>query len=237
MQWLRSLIFTAGMVLSTLLLMPLIPILTLVPFATRYLILSQWSRFNLWTLKVICKLDYVVEGREHIPAEASVVLAKHQSAWETLALQQVLPIQTWVLKRELLWIPFFGWGLAMTRPVAIDRKAGKKALRQVIDQGTDRLQHGQWVVVFPEGTRVPPGSKGNYQIGGAMLAVKSGRAVLPIAHNAGEFWPRNGLLKRPGCIHMIVGPTIQTTGRSAAEVNREAEAWIEQSMQRLAVHD
>jgi 1-acyl-sn-glycerol-3-phosphate acyltransferase len=151
----------------------------------------------------------------------------HQSMFETLALQKLFYPQTWVLKRELLWVPLFGWGLAMLAPIAIDRKAGRKAVRQVIDQGKARLDAGLWVVIFPEGTRVAPGAKGRYGMGGALLAEHSGYPVVPVAHNAGWYWPRRGFLKYPGTIRMVVGTPITSAGKTAAEINAEAEAWIE----------
>jgi 1-acyl-sn-glycerol-3-phosphate acyltransferase len=159
-----------------------------------------------------------------------VILAKHQSAWETIAFQQIFPPQTWVLKRELLWIPLFGWALALLRPIAIDRGAGRVAIEQVIEQGRERLQSGIWVVVFPEGTRVAPGTRRRYGIGGAALAAASGYPVVPVAHNAGSFWPRRGFRKRPGMIRVVIGPVIDSHGKTAEEIRRQAEEWIENTM-------
>ncbi len=229
----RALLFYLGMALATV--AYIIPLPLLMPFGARFrnAYLSGWSRIVLWWLGVTCGLRYRVEGRENIPAGPAVILAKHQSAWETIAMQQVFPPQTWVLKRSLLWIPLFGWGLAFTRPVAIDRTAGKKALRQVIEQGKSRLHEGLWMVIFPEGTRVAPGEKGRYALGGAMLAKEASVPVVPVAHNAGEFWPKRGFSKRPGVITLSIGPVIETQDRTAAEVNREAEAWIEGRMAAL----
>lgn len=231
---LRSLLFAVGQAAFTILVVFPALLMVLVPYHYRHAFLSQWSRLVLGWLALTCNLRYQVIGRENIPAGPAVVLAKHQSAWETIAMQQIFPAQTWVLKRELLWIPVFGWGLALMRPVAIDRTAGKEALRQVIKQGTDRLRQGIWMVVFPEGTRVRPGSRGRYAIGGAMLATKAAAPVVPVAHNAGEFWGKGSFIKRPGTITLSVGPVIPTEGRNAADVNREAEAWIEQEMERIS---
>jgi len=231
---LRSTLFFIGMSLITLVVVLPIPLLLPLPQPIRYRYLSQWSRMVLWWLKVSCGLSYRVEGREHLPASgAALVMAKHQSAWETLAMQQVLPNQTWVLKRELLWIPFFGWGLAMTAPVAIDRSAGKRALKQVIDEGSNRLRRGIWLIIFPEGTRMAPGERGRYAAGGAMLAAKSGVPVVPVAHNAGCYWPKRGFLKHPGVITLAIGPLITSAGRKAADINADAEAWIETRSQQL----
>lgn len=197
------------------------------PFLWRYRFITQWTRFNLWWLSVACGVRYAVEGRENIPSGPAVVLCKHESAFETLALQFVFPPQVWLLKRELLWIPFFGWGLALLEPIAIDRKAGRQALRRLMEVGTRRLREGRWVVIFPEGTRVVPGERGRYAPGGALLAHHAGFPVVPVAHNAGDHWPKRGFLKRPGVVRIAVGPVIDTRGLPAQEINRRAEAWIE----------
>ena len=151
-------------------------------------------------------------------------------------MQTFLPPQTWVLKRELMWIPIFGWGLAMMLPVAIDRKAGKRALKQVITQGTARLKRGLWLVIFPEGTRTSPGEKKRYAIGGAMLAEKSGFPVVPICHNAGEFWGKGEFVKRPGTIRVVIGQTIPVEGKRASQINEEAEEWIESTYLKITTY-
>jgi 1-acyl-sn-glycerol-3-phosphate acyltransferase len=203
------------------------------PFPLRFRIVSQWARINLWWLRVTCGVRVRVHGRENIPGQPCIVLSKHQSAWETLFLQQLFIPQVWVVKRSLLWVPFFGWGLAMMHPIAIDRSAGRKAVAQVIQQGRERLENGAWVVIFPEGTRIPPGRKGRYRMGGAVLASSTGAPVLPIAHNAGEVWPRNSFLKLPGTVQLEIGPLIPSADRSAEEIIAETEAWIEGTMQRI----
>ena len=181
MIFLRSLLFSLGMIISTLVFAPLSLLTFPLPLRQRYAFISQWARFNLWWLAITCKLRYVVEGLENMPREACVILCKHQSAWETLALQLIFPQQVWLIKRELLWVPFFGWGLAMLKPIAINRQAARQALRQLVEQGTQRLKDGLWVVIFPEGTRVAPGEKRPYAPGGAMLAHRTGHAVVPIS--------------------------------------------------------
>jgi 1-acyl-sn-glycerol-3-phosphate acyltransferase len=216
--------------LSVLIYAPLMLPTALLPFPTRYRIIRQWARFQVFLLKAMCGLDYRVDGREHLPESAAVIMSKHQSAWETIAFQEIFPQQTWVLKRELMWIPLFGWALALLRPIAIDRGAGRKAIEQVIEQGRARLQSGIWVVVFPEGTRVAPGTRRRYGIGGAVLAAESGYPVVPVAHNAGSFWPRRGFLKRPGTIRVVIGPVIDPYGKSAEEIRRLAEEWVEGTM-------
>ncbi|HSH29157.1 MAG TPA: lysophospholipid acyltransferase family protein [Thiohalobacter sp.] len=232
--YLRSLLFWAMMLTSTLVLAPITLLTFPFPFRVRYLTATQWARFNLWFLGLSCGLRYRVEGTEHIPAQASIVFSKHQSTWETLALQRVFPPQVWVLKRELLRIPLFGWSLAMLEPIAIDRGAGRKAVDQLISQGRRRLAAGRWVIVFPEGTRTAPGQKAKYRIGGAVLAERSGAAVVPVAHNAGEFWPRHSFIKYPGEIRMVVGPPIAAEGKAAADILAEARDWIESNVDRIS---
>ena len=166
-------------------------------------------------LRWFCKLDYVVEGLEHLPATSSVVLVKHSSAWETIAQLRIFPGHTWVLKRELIWIPVLGWVLLKLKAIAIDRRGGRTAVQQVLDQGQKRLAEGIWVVIFPEGTRVPAGETRRYGMSGALLAEAAGLPVIPVAHNAGDYWPRRSWLKRPGTIRVVIGPPIQTAGVDA----------------------
>lgn len=236
MVWLRSFLYALGMLLLT----PLFSVIALLTFPfhplTRSRIIAAWAKIMLWWARLVCGLQYRVIGAENIPATPVVILAKHQSAWETLAFQCIFPPVVWVMKRELLRIPFFGWGLAMTSPIAIDRAAGKEALKQITEQGGERLAQGFWVAVFPEGTRVKPGSKGKYNIGGAFMAVHNGATVLPLAHNAGEFWGKNAFLKYPGTITLSIGKPIHTAGMKAGALNAAVEAWIEGEMQRIA-HD
>lgn len=238
MVYLRSLLFYLGMLVITVAHNIVIPFLYLVPLShmTRYAYLVQWSRLICLWLKVSCGLTYRVIGRENIPPGPAIILAKHQSAWETIALQQVFPPQTWVLKKELLHIPVFGWALRATKPVAINRGSTKAALRQVLEQGKQRLDEGLWMVIFPEGTRTLPGQRGRYAIGGAMLAERSGYPVVPVAHNAGEFWKASGFLKYPGEITVVIGPTIDSNQFKAGEINQKVESWIEQTMDTITTH-
>lgn len=221
------------MLLSAAVYAPLMLPTIVLPFAVRYRLVSGWARFQVFMLKCLCRLDYRVEGREHLPGGAAIILSKHQSAWETIAFQEIFPAQTWVLKRELMWIPLFGWALALLRPIAINRGAGRKAIEQVIEQGRERLQSGIWVVVFPEGTRVAPGARKRHGIGGAVLAAETGYPVVPVAHNAGSFWPRRGFHKRPGTVRVVVGPVIDPHGKTAEDIRRLAEEWIEGRMPEL----
>ena len=236
MVYLRSILFYLGMMVVTLIHNLFIPFLFLLPLNhfQRYAYLVRWSRIIMAWLKISCGLTYRVIGRENIPQGPAIILAKHQSAWETIALQQVFPPQTWVLKRELLHIPFFGWSLRATKPVAINRGSTKEALRQVLEQGKQRLDEGLWLVIFPEGTRTLPGARRRYAIGGAMLAERSGYPVVPVAHNAGEFWKAKGFLKYPGEITVAIGPVIDSSRYKAGEINRQVEEWIETTMTQIS---
>jgi 1-acyl-sn-glycerol-3-phosphate acyltransferase len=202
----------------------------------RYTIITTWSRLITAAATAVCGLRYRVIGAENIPREPCVILSKHQSAWETLAWQTLFPPQVWVMKRELLWIPFFGWGLAMLSPIAINRGSGSKALRQMAEQGRERLDAGFFIVIFPEGTRVAPGQRATYHAGGAWLTVKTGAMALPVAHNAGECWRKNSFIKYPGLITVSIGKPISPAGLSAAELNRQVEDWIEAEMQKLGTY-
>ena len=224
--WLALLLVTPPYALVALLSAPL-------PRQVRYRVISGWSRLVLWLLGRLCGVRWSVEGRENLPANPAVILSKHQSAWETLAFQSILPPQVHVLKRELLWIPFFGWGLALMSPIAIDRSRGIAALRQIGRKGKERLEQGFWVIVFPEGTRVAPGERRRYQQGGAWLAAYARAPVVPVAHNAGRVWPRTSFLKYPGMVTVRIGPPIESHGRPAEEITAQAEAWIEKQQQTL----
>jgi 1-acyl-sn-glycerol-3-phosphate acyltransferase len=233
MVYIRSTLFVIYMWIS-------IPVFTLIfllafpiPYKYRSQLISLWARSTLFALKLSCGLKYIIEGKENIPEKPCIVFSKHQSTWETLALQLMFTPQVWILKRELLWIPFFGWTLASMKSIAIDRSSGKKALKQIVQQGSQRLQEGNWVIIFPEGTRTKPGQKESYKIGGPMLAKNSGFDVLPVAHNAGEFWPKGQFLKHPGTIKMVIGPVIQVTGLSTKQISQQAEQWIETTVYQL----
>ncbi|MCH6584233.1 MAG: 1-acyl-sn-glycerol-3-phosphate acyltransferase [Proteobacteria bacterium] len=231
---LRSIFYTLLQIIIT----PLYALIVLASFPltplSRYRVTSGWAHIMLFLTRVICGVRYRVLGMENIPKTPSIVLSKHQSAWETLAFQQIFPPQVWVLKKELLRIPFFGWGLAMTSPIAINRSSGKAALKQIVQQGKDRLKQGLWIVIFPEGTRVAPGKKGKYGIGGAWLATHTGVSVVPVAHNAGELWGKNSFIKRSGTITVSIGAPIDPAGMKANELNARVEAWIELEVARIS---
>ena len=233
MLTLRAIFFYIGLTLTTILIVSFSPLLFPFPQKIRSRYFTLWAYSVLWWLKITCNLSFRVEGIENIPKGNGLILSKHQSAWETIAMQTIFPPQTWVLKRSLLWIPIFGWGLALTRPIAIDRTAGKQALKQVINQGIARLKQGIWIVIFPEGTRTAPGQRHRYAIGGAMLAQKSGFPVIPVCHNAGEFWPKQGFVKNPGEITLVIGTPINPAGMKAGEINTQVEEWIESTYQRI----
>ena len=206
----RSLLFYTGLALSTIIAAPILLIIYPLPFKLRYFAVTRWTLFNLWWLKITCNLEHRLSGMENIPAGPAIIMCNHQSAWETLALQIIFPPQAWILKRELLWIPIYGWGLASMQPIAIDRESVIKSFRQIVEQGCDRLSKNIWVVIFPEGTRVAPDETRKYLPGGGLLAEKSGCPVVPVAHNSGYFWPRNSFTKKPGTISMIIGPAIES---------------------------
>ncbi len=201
---------------------------------TRYRVISGWARLLVAAAEWICGIRYRVIGAENVPRHPCIILSKHQSAWETLAFQVIFPPQAWVVKRELLWIPFFGWGLAMLDPIAIDRGSGARALRQMLEQGRDRLARGLCIVIFPEGTRVAPGARREYRAGGAWLASKTEAPVVPVALNSGKIWRRNAFLKYPGTITVSIGVPIETRGLAPEEINRRVEDWIESEMLRIS---
>jgi 1-acyl-sn-glycerol-3-phosphate acyltransferase len=232
-QWLGSIVFTFYLFVSV----PIYGTLVLLtaPFRRRvtYAAALLWVDSVLWLLRVLCRLDYRVEGREHLPSRNGVVLLKHASAWETIAQLRIFPEQTWVLKRELMWAPVFGWVLWLLKPIAIDRRGGGAAVQQVLAQGHLRLAAGLWVMIFPEGTRMPVGETRRYGMSGALLAAAEGLPVVPVAHDAGYFWPRRGWLKRPGTIRVVIGPPIETRGVEPRVVNERAQRWIEDTLARL----
>lgn len=235
MQCLRSFVFTALLFLGTFAFAVIV--LATVPFglAALHAQSRRWARTHLWLLRVLCRLDYAVEGLENIPGEgAHISYWKHSSAWETLAQMLIFPPQSWVLKREIMWIPLIGWATYFLKPIAINRSAGHRAVTQVVEQGKERLAAGLWILLFPEGTRVLPGETRKYGLSGALLASQTGARLVPVAHNAGDFWQRRGLLKKPGTIRVVIGPAIETRGRDPRALNAEAQAWIEGTMREIS---
>lgn len=206
------------------------------PFAVRYKLSLAWIASVLWVTKVFCGLTHQIEGLENLPnGQPYIVLSKHQSAWETLAMRLFLPQQTTVLKRSLTWLPIGGWALATLKPIVInrDQKHAASALRAIVKQGTARLKEGFIVIIFPEGTRTAPQTSKNFNIGGALLAQQSGYPVIPLAHNAGQFWRRYSFLKYPGVIKVKIGPAIVSKQKKAKQINQQASTWIAQAMSEI----
>lgn len=230
--FLRSLLFFLGQVLATVIIASLGLLCFAFSYNIRYRVITSYSHFIIWWAKVICGIRYHVEGQENLPPQNAIVLCKHQSAWETLFLQTLLGPQTWVLKKQLLSIPFFGWGLKLIEPIAIDREKAS-SIKQLLAQGQQRLQQGRWVIIFPEGTRVAVGQKGKYSRSGATLAHGTHYPIVPIAHNAGLYWPKNAFIKRPGTIEVRIGPLLSPTEYSAEEIHKKAQEWIEATVQGL----
>jgi 1-acyl-sn-glycerol-3-phosphate acyltransferase len=227
MLFLRSLLYFLGSTIVLNLLVAIALVLFFIPVKARYGILVNWSKFCIWWLRITLDIKLEVIGRENIPTTPCVIISNHQSTWETIGLQQVFPQQTWVLKRELLLIPVFGWGLAMLKPIIINRGKKLKALKKVIKQGTDRINEKIFVVVFPEGTRQPYGQLGEYQKGGVAIAKKTGCDISPVYHNAGKAWPKGSFIKYPNTITVVIGKPISVEGKSATALIKEIRDWTE----------
>jgi 1-acyl-sn-glycerol-3-phosphate acyltransferase len=235
MQWLKSFVCTTLLFANTFVFAVFVLLSAPFGLGARHAMARGWARSNLWLLKVLCGLDYVVEGLENIPRDgAHISYWKHTSAWETMAQMLIFPPQSWVLKREIMWIPLVGWATALMRPIAINRAAGHRAVNQVVEKGRQRLAEGLWILLFPEGTRVMPGKTRKYGMSGALLASQTGANLVPVAHNAGDYWPRRGLLKKPGTVRVVVGPPIESRGRDPRELNEQAQAWVEAKMAEIS---
>jgi len=206
------------------------------PVRARYRVAALWPRFSIWWLSITCGVKYEIQGFENIPDQPVIIMCKHSSTWETMAMQGLFPPQAWIVKRELFWIPVFGWALYMINPIAIDRSKGRKAMDQLLSQGVNRLENGFNVTIFPEGTRIDAGKKGKYKIGGALLAEKAGVPIVPVAHNAGYFWPKHGFSKKPGHIKMIIGEPMDIKGMTATQINKQVEEWIESRVAELGTN-
>ena len=234
LQFLGSLFFTGFLFAWTFLYaIPFVIACALLPFPRRFALVRVYGASVLWVLKWSCGLDYRVEG-EPLPKGCHIALWKHSSSWETMAMMVVFPRQVWVLKRELTWIPVVGLGVRQMHAIAIDRKAGHTAVSQVVEQGKDRLAEGDWVMIFPEGTRMPIGETRRYGVSGTLLAQETGRLIVPVAHNAGFYWPRRGLMKKPGTVRVVIGRPFDPRGREVRAVNEEIQAWVEATVQSLA---
>jgi len=233
MLFIRSLIFFLGQVVITVMYFPLTLLAYFFPVKKKISLISGWGWLMIKWLKLCCRLDYKITGLENLPNQPFIAMVKHQSAWETMSLLFLLPPHSWVLKKELLRIPIFGWGLALSKPIAIDRSQSKAALKQLLQQGKDRLKDGLNIVICPEGTRMAPGVTGKFNAGGSMLASQAQVPVVPIAHNSGSFWQRNSFIKRPGTIQLVIGKPIDPQLNTASEINAQCKQWIEQTVSRL----
>ncbi|ANJ67803.1 hypothetical protein A9404_10815 [Halothiobacillus diazotrophicus] len=235
---LRSTLFQILSILSLTSFVPILLVGNLIPFKRRYVILFGYGRSVLWLTRHILGIRWEVEGFDRLPEPGGpppgrLIVSKHQSTWETMFLPTELYLASFVLKKELLWVPIFGAGLKAIRPIAIDRKAGTQALKQILKQGKDALAEGRDVIIFPEGTRLPPDAEPDYKIGAAMLAVQAKVPVYPVAVDSGCLWRKGQFLKRPGTIHVVFGPPIESTGKRADALNAEIKAWIETEQQRM----
>ncbi len=228
----RNILFYLGLIPVTIIFAVLGTVCFFLPYTQRYYFITRWSHFFIFWAKITCNLRFSVEGQEHLPLQNAIVFSNHQSMWETIFMQVLLPPQTWILKRELLSIPMFGWGLKLLQPIAINRK-NFNSVKEVIRQGHERLTLGRWVIIFPEGTRVPPHAIRRYSKSGAALAEATGYPVVPIAHNAGLFWPKGYFIKRSGTVKVVIGPIIQTKDKTAEKINALAEHWIRQKVSEL----
>ncbi len=232
-QLIGSLFFTGFLPLWTFLYaIPFAIICLFLPFPRRFALARAYAASVLWVLKWSCGLDYRVEGAP-LPEGSHVAFWKHSSSWETMAMMVVFPRQVWVLKRELLWIPMVGLAVREMHAIAIDRKAGHSAVAQVIEQGKQRLDEGDWIIIFPEGTRMAAGETRRYGVSGTLLAIETGRLIVPVAHNAGFYWPRRGVMKKPGTVRVVVGAPVATAGREVRELNEEIQAWVEATVRDL----
>lgn len=229
--FLRSLLFMLLMTVATLIWAPLCFLFAPLPYNQRYYLTGFWNRFVIWSAKTVCGIRYRIKGYDNLPDAPAVLLSKHQSAWETIFYFYAMPRPlVYVFKKELLYIPFFGWGIALLRMIPIDRSKSRDAFAQVVEQGRNRLAAGQWIIMFPEGTRSFVGKKGKYKSGGTRLAIETGTVVVPIAMNAGECWPKNSFIKKPGVITVSIGKPISPEGLTPGELMQQVENWIESEM-------
>jgi 1-acyl-sn-glycerol-3-phosphate acyltransferase len=230
----RSLIFTCFLVSLTILFSVLALAALLLPFSWRYWLITRWSYLILILFKIICGVKVKITGLENLSkVKNGIVLCKHQSTWETIFMQTLLPTQTWVLKQELLQIPFFGWALKGLQPIAIDRKK-QHSVKQLIQEGKKALQAGKWVIIFPEGTRVAMHQSRKYSKSGVALSAATGYPIIPIAHNAGYCWPKNSFFKHPGVISVVIGAPIQSPPEvESDQLNHQIASWIENTSKNL----
>jgi 1-acyl-sn-glycerol-3-phosphate acyltransferase len=227
MNFLRALIYYLLIVIIVVPYWVLVMSVAWLPRIPRWKIIAGWPRLAAWLAVHVLGIRYEIRGRENVPAEPVVILSKHSSAWETLAYSEIFPPHVYVMKRELMWLPFLGWGLALFSPIFINRADRKNAMRRIIELGKERLAQGFCIMVYPEGTRIAVGKRGRYKLGGAHIAVQTGARVLPVAHNAGLLWPRNAFLKKSGKVTVVIGEPIDSAGHTPEQLMRRVEDWIE----------
>ena len=225
MLFLRSLLYFVGSIISVITITLCGLFFVFSPYSTRQKFLSQWAIFCIWWLKITLNITTRIIGQENVNKSPCVIISNHQSTWETLAFQTIFPAHTWVLKKELLWLPVFGWSLALLKPIIINRSDKLNAIKKVILQGSDRLKKGISVVVFPEGTRQPYNQLGEYQNGGAAIAKKSGYDIIPVYHNAGKIWPKGGFIKKSGVITIVIGEAISSSSMTSSGITEEIRNW------------
>jgi len=230
---LRSCLFWLVFTISTVLLAFPVVLLSFISYKWCNLLVRTWATINIQALRLICGLNFRVNGADKLPDEPLIYYAKHQSTWETLFLKMFIPSSIFVAKKELAWVPFFGWALARLKFILIDRSKGRQAIRQIVTQYQDRKSRGHSLIIFPESTRTAVGAKPDYKIGGSVVAAETQTPLAPVAHNAGEFWPRHSFIKWPGVIDISFGPVIPVENKNAEQLRAEAAAWIENEMQAL----
>ncbi len=223
---LRSTFFWLFFLPVTLLTAILLVFIFYAPLKIRIGLIKIWINYSLGLLRYFCGLKYRIEGLENIPNHGFILMSKHSSTWETIALQKFFGPMVWVVKRELTRIPIFGWGLMAMNAIAINRGTGRKAISQLIQESKKRMDQGRILMLFPEGTRVLPMERKPFKPGGAIVSEKTGYSVLPIAHNAGEFWPRHSWIKWPGTIRLVIGEPIEPEGRKSDQIIEEVKQWI-----------
>ncbi len=233
MRIIRSTIFLLGMIISTCLWVIPCVVARIFPYRICFAIVSSWCTFNVHWARIACGINYEIIGLENVPDKACVIMSNHQSTWETLAYPSIFPTLTWVIKKELLYVPLFGWGIASTQPIALNRKRGKKAFQQLIKDGQDKLALGRFILIFPEGTRIPYEEERQLKVGGFILAKKANADILPVAHDAGRLWPRNGFLKSPGTIYLRIGKPMSTSDLSAEEIRQRYADWLQKTRAEL----
>lgn len=234
MLYVRSFIFAIGQAAFAVFFCLTGLLFAFFPYPIRYRYITLFSHFTIWWAKVVCGIRYEISGLENLPPQSGILLCKHQSTWETLFLQVLLGRQSWVLKRELLQIPFFGWGLRLLKPIAIDRSKSTGSLKQLIEQGKVKLDQGNWVVLFPEGSRIAIGAKSRYSRSGAGLAHATGATVVCVAHNAGLFWPHKSFIKYPGTVKVVISPPLYPSEYSVDALHDKIVSFIDRTSEQLS---